>query len=115
MKRIVAALAFATALSAGAAFADTVQNGYGNTFVITTADGAVIRYHFNADNTFTLFAPDGSQVAGAYEVANGQICITPTGGERACTGYVGDKNVGDTWTQAAADGSQITVTLQAGR
>ena len=43
------------------------------------------------------------------------ICLTPAGGQAACTAYVGDKNVGDTWTQTASDGSQITVTLQAGR
>jgi len=115
MKKLAVALAFGAVLTTGAAFADTVQNGYGNTFVITAANGAVLRYHFNADNTFTLFAPDASQVSGAYEVANGQICLTPAGGERACTSYVGDKNVGDTWTQTGADGSQITVTLQAGR
>jgi hypothetical protein len=115
MKKLAAALAFGAVLATGAAFADTMQNGYGNTFVVTTADGAVLRYHFNADNTFVMHAPDGSQVSGAYEVANGQICLTPAGGERGCTAYVGDKSVGDTWTQAAADGSQITVTLEAGR
>ena len=41
--------------------------------------------------------------------------LTPAGGERGCTAYVGDKNVGDTWTQNGTDGGQITVTLQAGR
>jgi hypothetical protein len=115
MKKLAAALAIGVIMVGGAAFADTMQNGYGNTFVVTTANGAVLRYQFNADNTFAMTAPDGSQVSGAYEVANGQICITPAGGERGCTAYVGDKNVGDTWTQAGADGSQITVTLQAGR
>ena len=54
-------------------------------------------------------------MTGTYAVANGQICLTPAGGEPACTQYVGDKNVGDTWTQTATDGSQITVTVQAGR
>ncbi|MGH6950363.1 MAG: hypothetical protein ACREH4_05800 [Vitreimonas sp.] len=115
MKKLAAALAMGAVLASGAAFADTVQNGYGNTFVVTTANGAVLRYHFDADNTFDLHTPDGNHVSGTYEVANGQLCITPAGGERGCTAYVGDKNVGDTWTQAAADGSQISVTLQAGR
>lgn len=115
MKKFAAALALGAVLSAGASFADTMANAYENTVVITLADGAVVRYHFNADNSFVLHAPDGSVVNGAYEVAGDQICLTPTGGERACTEYVGDKNVGDTWTQTAADGSTITVTLEAGR
>lgn len=115
MKRLAAALALGAALTAGAAFADTIQNGYGNTFVVTDTDGTVVRYHFNADNTFTGTLPDGAQVSGTFEVTNGQLCLTPAGGERGCTAYVGDKNVGDTWTQNGTDGGQITVTLQAGR
>jgi hypothetical protein len=115
MKKLAAAFVLGAVLASGAAFADTLQNGYGNTFVVTTANGAVLRYHFNADNTFALHAPDGSHVSGTYEIANGQLCITPAGGERGCTTYVGDKNVGDTWTQTGVDGSQVTVTLQAGR
>lgn len=115
MKKLAAALAMGAVLASGAAFADTMQNGYGNTFVVTTSSGAVLRYHFNADNTFAMHGPDGAHVSGTYELANGQLCITPAGGERGCTAYAGDKNVGDTWTQAAADGSQITVKLEAGR
>jgi hypothetical protein len=115
MKRLAATLAFAVAMSAGAAFADTIQNGYGNTFVVTNGEGVSVRYHFNADGTFAATAPDGSTASGTYEVADGQLCLTPAGSERACTQYVGDKNVGDTWTQAATDGGQITVTLEAGR
>lgn len=115
MKKFVAALAFGAVLASGAAFADTMANAYGNTIVITYPNGAAAQYHFNADGTFAIHAPDGSHVAGAYTVANGQICLTPTGGQQACTAYVGDKNVGDTWTQTATDGSTITVTLRAGR
>ena len=52
MKRFAAMLAFGVALSSGAAFADTIQNGYGNTFVVTRGDGAQVRYQFNEDGTF---------------------------------------------------------------
>lgn len=115
MKRLASVLAFAVVCGAGAAFADTIENGYGNTFVVTNGEGVTVRYHFNADGSFAATAPDGSTISGAYEVADGQLCLTPAGGERGCTAYVGDKNVGDTWTQAATDGGQITVTLEAGR
>ena len=115
MKQL-AALAAAAALFAAPAFADTIENGYANTFVVTDAQGATFHYYFNADGTFTAGTPEGQQVAaGAYELADGQLCITPTGGERGCTAYIGDKNVGDTWTQAGTDGGQITILLRAGR
>jgi hypothetical protein len=54
-------------------------------------------------------------MAGTYTVTDGQLCMnSPTGGAPACTTVEADKNVGDTWTQTGADGSQITVTLEAG-
>jgi hypothetical protein len=114
MKKLAALVAFGIACS-GAAFAQTMANSYENTVVVTYANGAEARYHFNADNSFGLHAPDGSRVHGAYEVAGDQICLTPQGGERACTQFVDGKNVGDTWTQTATDGSTITVSIEAGR
>lgn len=114
MKKLIAALAASAAFAAGAAFADTMANAYENTIVITGADGSSARYHFNADNTFELHAGE-THATGTYEIDGDQICLTPTGGERGCTDYVGDKNVGDTWEQTAIDGSTISVTLEAGR
>lgn len=115
MKKLAALMFLGAALSAGAASAQMMQSAFDNTIVVTYANGAQARYHFNADNTFSLQTPDGRTVSGAYAIEGDQICLTPTGGERACTEYAGEKNVGDTWTQTATDGSQITVTLEAGR
>jgi hypothetical protein len=119
MKTIAAILGLSavtmSAMMAAPAFADTMQNAYANTIVVTDAHGTVVRYHFNADGSFELITPDNQTVPGTYTVANGQICLTPAGGQAACTQYVGDKNVGDTWTQTATDGGQITVSVQAGR
>lgn len=114
MKKFAAALAFGAVLSAGAAFADTIANAAGNTFVVTYANGAEARYHFNADNTFGAHTPNG-HVSGTYELAGGQLCMIPAGGERGCLAYAGDKNVGDAWTQTGSDGSTINVRLEAGR
>jgi hypothetical protein len=114
MKTLMALAAFGIACS-GAAFAQTMANSYENTVVLTYANGAQAHYHFNADNTFGVHAPDGSRVHGRYEVTGDQICLTPEGGERACTQYVDGKNVGDTWTQPLADGSTATATIVAGR
>lgn len=115
MKKIVAVLAFGVAMMSGAAFADTIQNGYGNTFVVTNAAGQESRYQFNEDGTFTGTAPGGSAMAGTYSVTDGQLCMNPpNGGAPLCTAVAVDKNVGDSWTQTGTDGSQITVSLVAG-
>lgn len=113
MKKFAAVLALGV-FAAGAAFADPIPNAASNTFVVTYANGAQARYHFNADNTFGAHTPNG-HVSGTYELAGDQLCLTPAGGERGCLPYAGDKNVGDTWTQTGSDGSEITVTLEAGR
>jgi hypothetical protein len=116
MKKFAAALALGLALAAGNASADAImQSAYDNTIVVTAPSGVVLRYHFNADGTYDFVTPDAHTVPGTYTVADGQICLTPTGGQQACTQYVGDKNVGDTWTQTGADGSQISIALVAGR
>jgi hypothetical protein len=114
MKKLLMAMACIVAIS-GAAFADTMANAHENTIVVTTAQGAQVRYHFNADGSYAMTAPDGQSIAGTYAVADDQICMTPAGGEAECAPYVGDKNVGDSWTQTGADGSEISVTLEAGR
>ncbi|WP_395644623.1 hypothetical protein [Terricaulis sp.] len=117
MKKLAAALALgAVLMTAGAAYGQQMmQAAFGNTLVITGADGQVVLYHFNADNTYDLVLPDGRTIPGTYAINGNQICLTPAGGQQGCTDYVGDKNVGDTWTQHATDGSTISITLRAGR
>jgi hypothetical protein len=116
MKKIAAVLAFGLALTGAAAFADTIENGYGNTFVVTSASGEVSRYQFNDDGTFTGVAPGGSAMAGTYTATDGQLCMNPpNGGAPMCTAIAADKIVGDSWEQLGVDGSPITVTLEAGR
>lgn len=113
MKKFAALLALGAALTTGAAFADTIENGYGNTFVVTAGD-VVVRYAFNADGTFSATAPDGSVQSGRYEIAGDQLCFL-NGDARQCAPLVHGKNVGDTWQQLDADGNPITVAIVAGR
>lgn len=116
MKKTIAALIFISVISAPAlAFADTIQNGYGNTFVVSNAQGQSLRYYFNQDGTFSVTTPDNQSQSGTYTVADGQLCLTPSGGQQGCVPLMADKNVGDTWEQTGTDGSTISVTLQAGR
>jgi hypothetical protein len=116
MQKFAAVLALGIALSSGAASADTIQNAYGNTVVVTYASGSEARYFFNEDGTFTGVAPGGSTMAGRYTVEGDQLCLIPPSGQApSCTQVAGDKNLGDTWTQTGANGEEITVTLRAGR
>jgi hypothetical protein len=112
--RVLACVLAAAAVFTGAAFADTMENAFGNTLTATNAQGESATYHFNADHTFTKTAGE-SQTSGAWEIADGQLCLTLQGAAQTCAPYHADKNVGDTWTQASSAGGQITVTLTAGR
>ena len=117
MRRFAALVALDVVLLAGAAFAQSgpMQNTFGNTVLVTYASGAEARYFFNDDGTFTGVAPGGSQMAGRWRTEGDQLCLVAPSGQESCTTAAGDKNVGDTWQQTGSDGSQITVTLQAGR
>jgi len=116
MKKFVAALTLGVAMMATPAMADTISNTHGNTIVVTYPNGAQALYYFNADGTFTATAPGGSQMAGTYTTTGDQLCLTPPNGQPPqCTTIATDKNVGDTWSQTASDGSQINVELRAGR
>lgn len=116
MKKLVAALALGATLIAGPALAGTMDNTFGNTIVVTYPNGAEAHYFFNNDGTFTGTAPGGSTMAGRYTAEGDQLCLIPPSGQAPqCTTIAMDKNVGDTWTQNASDGSQITVELRAGR
>jgi hypothetical protein len=116
MTRLVAVLAAGVALVAAPAFADTMQNAYSNTIVVTRAGASEeTLYHFNADGTFTGVAPGGSQMAGRFTLEGDQLCLIQPDGQPACTGVAADKNVGDTWTQLGVDGTEINVELRAGR
>jgi hypothetical protein len=114
MKRFVV-VAIAAIAFAAPAFADVMAAYYGNTAEVKQADGAVLRYHFNADGSFALIAPDGAKVSGTYKVANGKICLTPAGGQPGCAPMVDGKKVGDTWDLTNDQGQKLSVTLKAGR
>jgi hypothetical protein len=116
MKKLSLALALGAALIAGPAFADTMENAYSNTIVVTTpgTEGETL-YHFNADGTFTGVAAGGSAMSGSYTLDGDQLCLIQPNGQPACTSVAADKNVGDTWTQLGVDGREINVELRAGR
>lgn len=116
MKRIAAAVAFGVLALSSVAFAQDAPNNDNNTFVVTEANGTAMRYHFNHDGTWDVVAPGGHTENGTFTVNGDQICMTAAGQTQAqCVANNTNKHVGDTWTQKAADGSDITIALVAGR
>lgn len=116
MKKFAVALALGALSMAGAAWAQNAPNNDNNTFVVTEANGTVLRYHFNSDGTWDVLTPDGQTVNGTFAIQGDQVCMTRAGqSEAACVQNNTGKQVGDTWTQAGSDGSQVSISLVAGR
>ncbi|MES1197196.1 MAG: hypothetical protein ABUL55_01100 [Pseudomonadota bacterium] len=114
--RLLLAATLALGLFTAPAFADdAMQGAYGNTVVVTEPSGAVIRYYFEPDGTFTASAPNDVTLRGRYEVAGDQLCFLAPSGQRTCSPLVTGHALGETWTQTGTQGQDITVTLQAGR
>lgn len=60
MKKMYAwGLTLAATMMASVVLADTIEAAIGNTVVVSYADGAVVRYHFNADHSFNARWSDG--------------------------------------------------------
>lgn len=115
MRNLIAAAALVLALGAAPAFADATTDLYAaNTVVATGANGAVLKFKFDAGGAYTMTAGDQT-VTGVWTVENGQFCLTPQGGEKSCSPHNAARHVGDTWSVTGADGVQYTVTLTAGR
>ena len=116
MKKILLAVAVAAiALVAAPAFADGTTDAYNaNTVVATGANGAVLKFLFNADGSYTMKAGDQA-VPGRWAVEGAQFCLTPQGGEKSCSAHAANRKIGDTWSVTGGDGVQYSVTLVAGR
>lgn len=93
---------------------DTIENSFGNTFVAKTPHGDV-KFHFNADKTYSQINPDGSSAKGSWSTANAKITLSPQGGAPVTLDYETNHRVGDTWNAVLADGTPAQVALVSGR
>lgn len=116
MRNVIFAAAVAMlACAAAPALADSATDAYAaNTVVATGANGAVLKFHFNTDGSYTMKAGEQA-VAGRWAVEANQFCLTPQGGEKSCSPHAATRKIGDTWAVTGADGVQYSVTLVAGR
>ena len=112
---ISAALALA-ALWASPASAETMDAILANTLTTQGADGAVVRWTFNADGTYRMTLPTGQSYGGAYVADAQHFCITPAGGAQSCVAAAPEgKWIGDTWQALDAAGNRVSVAIVAGR
>lgn len=126
MKEFVAAAAAACALAATLAHAGPFDSAYGNTVTRTNPDGSKTVIYVNADGTWQQMAA-GKTVKGTYVWKNATTaCFTATDPAPApeqakmmgdgCQDFAGPTHaVGDTWTDTAPDGKQLTMSISAGR
>jgi hypothetical protein len=59
--------------------------------------------------------PDGVEVSGAWDILDEQICFLGADGDRDCSPFHADKQVGDSWVQPGMTGEDVTITIVAGR
>lgn len=95
--------------------AETVRAAFGNTIIVTYPSGGVARYFFNEDHTFRAIMPSGAPTSGLWDITADQLCLITLAGDRMCLPFPAGKSVGDVWTQAATDGTQIRAEIIAGR
>lgn len=103
------------------AIADTVDAMVGNTILEMTPDGAVTRFKARADNTFTVEAPNGVVIKGAWRRAGAQLCMSQTdpapapGAPPESCIPIDDHKLGESWTMKGADGSEIKLSIVPGQ
>ncbi len=119
MKRALFIAAAALALSS-AAFAedDVMASRYGNTTVVTRADGTVIKLWYNADHTWSGDM-GGMAVGGTWKVENGTLCVTyngtlPPGAVNPNCSPAMARAVGDHWS-VGEGAAKMDATLAAGK
>ncbi len=117
MRVFTGALVGLFALS-GTALAGDLSGIFGNTIVITDANGAITSVLINEDNTYTAKTPDGTEVPGTWEVAEGQACFNSADAEgnpvQTCSADILGKGPGDSWTASGENGDS-TVTVVEGQ
>ena len=97
----------AALFAAGTALAGSMAARFGNTVVVTYPDGAIIKFFYNQDSTFSATAEAGgktvAQTTGKWRQDGDKLCVKADtdfgafkGGEERCVPLQGDK-VGDTW------------------
>ncbi|MEQ1755931.1 MAG: hypothetical protein ABL973_17545 [Micropepsaceae bacterium] len=111
----------------GAAIAadDPMAGTYGNTVVVTTAQGDISKIRINRDGTYKAQGTDGKSVTGKWAMRdnNTKYCSMPdlpatasagaVAPKEMCSEFKGAHRVGDKWQQKDSEGQTIAVEIKA--
>jgi hypothetical protein len=122
----VPALADPTPGSPPSASASDPANGpFGNTVVVTNADGSSERFYIEPDGTYTARRSDGAMLNGRWTESgpenDGIACFVensptlPPDQQRTCFLHSHRRNVGDSFDAVDQAGHKIHVSIVAGR
>jgi len=99
MRLTLAALAAATFVIAGPAFADTREVLVNNTLILSdgTGDGHQAAYLLNGDGTFFATSYEGPRWRGSWTLKDGRLCLKPEAQAPTCVPMGNDRIVGYNW------------------
>lgn len=116
--------AFAACALAGAAFADTMSETYGNTVISTNDKGETTKLWFKADGTYTYVTAKGDKGSGKWAIKDGKYCGTPDlpanapagtpAPKESCQPYEANHKAGDKWSQKDAEGKTFNIEIKKG-
>ena len=113
MKRILM-VAAAFALTSTVAYADNLAGYYGNTVVVTAADGKVTKSKVKADHTYSSVMPDGTATNGTWawkvepEACFTQVTPAPAADYKPFCTKIDAHKVGEKWETKSPDGKVVT-------
>lgn len=111
---IFAAVALVTSAFAGD---EVMASRYGNTTVVTTANGTVMKIWYNTDHTWTGEMA-GAPTGGTWKVDGSTLCVTynnpPPGAANPTCSAAMERKIGDHWMVGEGAG-QLSITLVAGK
>ncbi len=110
-KRLGFMVAVALTVMSGSAFADPLSAVYGNTMRVETADGQIVNYYFNEDQTFSV---EGAiEMDGTWTLEGSTFCTLVDGTEQC--NEIEERQVGDKWEEDDNAGGTRKVSLVEGR
>ena len=109
--RLGLAAASVLMIASTSAFADPLSAVYGNTMRVERADGQIVNYYFNEDQTFST---EGAMEMSGTWTLEGMTFCTLVDGTELCN-EIEERQLGDEWEEDDNAGGTRKVSLVEGR
>ena len=114
MKRFILALVVGVCAFASGAHADTLENLFGNTLVVTYPSGNQERFYYDADGGFRMQMQAG-EIEAHWTRDGESVCIAMEGVPPQCAPMPEGKAAGDAWEQPSPNGGVVRYEILEGR